>query len=117
MTLGQRSVQKFVKVVKRTITVNEKYAANYSQQSVGKVLSKQALIKQYNVPAYISVDLPDYPSSVAGRTITDANTGLVFNFGYLETGTERQGVGNSRVQITTSWVYNKWAAIAYDFVS
>jgi hypothetical protein len=117
MRAGVESRQEWTIEVTRTITVSKAYSFNWSLANVGKVLSKGSLISVYNVPSQRQNSLPNSSSSIT-NVGTAADPIWVF-FGYLEQYPTIQDVSNNKVQISQSWIYNKWSAGAkglYDVV-
>ena len=109
MRIGVVARQEFAKQVSRTITVSNGFAAGFGPSpNVPRIFSKSSLVSEFGVPTWVQEDLPD--SSPGIENIGTSISPIYVYYGYLEQGTTRRQVSNNKVQISQSWLFNRWVA-------
>ena len=118
MLIGITGKKIFIKTLKRTITVTDNYNSTWLQDSEGKVITTPTMITRYDIPAAVSVLMPNPAPSVVTTNAADNDpTNLVkLQYGWLDMGTDRQFSSNNNIQISQEWQYGKWPFDMYDIM-
>jgi hypothetical protein len=108
MRAGVTARQEFTIAVKRTITVSLQYNPTWSIANVGKIFSRAGLIGAYGIPTNVAALLP-----VGGSSIENAGSAvspLYVFYGFLEQYPNIVTVSGNKLQISQTWIYNRWSA-------